>query len=220
MKNKLAKIVGTFGIFGIGSLGFSSYGQDTISSQNKIYSEKFHVNLNDTLQYIIKRDKWSGLREIFQLNKTQNYEEAWLYLPIKEEWYEIGIESEGTLVKQDLQKVEKILNEYKNECVCSFLRKDIYFIHNHPPSNCAQGLSRGDLVALAQHSILFDKHDVQGIVVEGKGMIEYSLNPRTKEEFFKKNKKDLKIRKIEKFMKLPYAELSKFFNIKTSKFEY
>ncbi len=30
MKNKLAKIVGTFGIFGIGSLGFSSYGQDNL----------------------------------------------------------------------------------------------------------------------------------------------------------------------------------------------
>jgi len=218
MKN----ITKTFAIAGITALGFlpvKSEGQ-SISSLRKVNSENFEINLKDNEQHVVKKNKEEGLKEIFQLNKIQKYEEAWLYIPFYEQWHEIGIESEYHTVSFDLPRIRNILDEHKNECGYFFMKKakEICFVHNHPLT-CKSGLSHGDLISLIATTQMFQDYDVRGIAVTNKGAIEYYLNPEKKEKLFLKNKKFLINRKIRKFEKMPYPEISKYFDIRFTKFD-
>jgi len=217
--SKTSKLLTIAGITLASLLPLKNYAQKQ-DSLKKIYSENFQINLNDDKQYITMGNKEQGLKGIFQLNKTQKYEEAWLYLPSQEKWCEFGIESKINEVMISTARVKDILNENKKVCKCLFLRNEeiIYIIHNHPLS-CKSGLSRGDLIALIKTNSELQNYDFKGIVVTDEGSIEYSLNPKEKEKLFKRDKKPLTNRKTKKLEKMSSSEISKFFDIKFTKFD-
>lgn len=55
------------------------------------YVDKLTVNLKNEYKNIVNKNEEEGVKDIRHLVKTSQYEEAWAYLPDKEQWVEIGV---------------------------------------------------------------------------------------------------------------------------------
>lgn len=163
------------------------------------YSEALFINLNEKRSYFTKKNEEDGIKDIIKINK--DYEEAWLYLPEKQVWYEIGIFSNSYSVKPYFPRIEEALKENKDI-------KELVFYHNH----LGEGFDRpsmGDLVALVNQNRIFPKYKIISKVITKDDITEYCLNSKTKEEALKKINFWGYRWSLEK-----YDELSKYFDIK------
>ncbi len=149
----------------------------------KLYSDTLKINLNDGIYYITKKDEKSGIEDIRKINN--NYEEAWLFLPEKQIWYETGIYSDSNSTFPFPLRIGDALKE--NQEI-----KELIFYHNHPGESYNKP-SINDMRHLFGQNFDYLGYKITGKIVADKGVVEYSLNSKGKEllEKAKKNPIDL-----------------------------
>ena len=144
---------------------------DRIFFSEKIYSENLCINLNEEVYHVVKKNETDGIRDIIKINN--GCEEAWLYLPEKQTWYEIGIFSDSTSVRPFTPRIKEILKE--NPDVTKLI-----FYHNHPGGYDLP--SQNDLMmSVYIRSRFFKDYKIFNKIIAKDGeVIEYSLNNKGK----------------------------------------
>lgn len=137
----------------------------------KIYSDILRINLDEKIFYVTKKDENSGLGDIKEINN--GYEEAWLYLPEKQIWYEYGIYSDSHSTKPFSPRIEGALKENPDV-------RELIFYHNHPGKNY-DWPSIGDQWTLIKQNFDFHKYKITGKILTQEGVVEYALNSKGKE---------------------------------------
>ncbi|MBA7689097.1 hypothetical protein ES703_97592 [subsurface metagenome] len=86
------------------AVGVMSYLATKTSQLYKIrptqYSNELVVNTSNKHKTIIKKNEKQGILDLEKLVQSSPYEEAWVYLPKKQEWIEVGV-SESNVIKGD-----------------------------------------------------------------------------------------------------------------------
>ncbi len=164
----------------------------------KLYSDTLKINLNDKIQYITKKNEERGIEDIRKINN--GYEEAWLYLPEKQIWYETGIYSDSNSTFPFPLRIGEALRENPDA-------KELIFYHNHPGERYNKP-SINDMRYLYEQNFDYLGYKITGKIVADKGVVEYSLNSKGKEllEEAKKNPIDL-------------TGIDKYFDINLRKYE-
>ena len=152
----------------------------------KVYSENLCINTNEKKYYVVKKNEEEGIKDIYKINKKGVYEEAWLYLPEKQEWHEIGINSDESSVEILDIRIENILKENKDI-------KEIIFYHNHP-GNSYPGLpskidfpSITDLFKSVYYNKILPDYKITNKIIAKENVIEFSLNPKGEEKLLEKD---------------------------------
>lgn len=181
------------------------YGQEDsffTDSLNRVYSENLCINLKDKIYHITKKSEEEGIKDLIKIC-NENYEEAWLYFPEKQIWYEIGIFSTPNSVKPFMPRIKKALEENPDA-------KELIFYHNHP----GEGFdlpSAGDMLGLMSNNLFFQEYKIVSKIITKEGLVEYSLNSKGKE----KSLENLNL--LEEYWEYQkpekYNELSRYFNI-------
>ena len=98
---------------------------ETISKKIK-YIPALVVNRENKVRTVIKKDEIEGIKDIKNLADTSAYEEAWAYLPEKQEWHEIGFDEEiinyEPTIRNDVDYKKKLSRE----------NNEIFIYHFHP----------------------------------------------------------------------------------------
>ena len=139
----------------------------------RVYSENLCINLNEKICYVTKKNEKEGIKDLIKICNG-DYEESWLYLPEKQIWYEIGINSDSNSVKPFLPRIEKALEENKDV-------KELIFYHNHPSEGFDQP-SINDILMLMHHNCIFQNYKIAGKIITKDEITEYSLNSKGKEK--------------------------------------
>ncbi len=172
-------------------------------SPQRIYSENLLINLNDGICYLTNKNEEQGIEDIRKINN--GCEEAWLYLPKKQTWYEIGIFSDSNSVKPLKPLIKKILKENPDA-------KELIFYHNHP----GEGYNRPsthDLELFIEQNFDYLEYKITGKIVADRGIVEYSLNSN-KEKLLKQAKKN----PIDIYRDNA-EDINKYFNISLAEYE-
>lgn len=171
-----------------------------------IYSDNLKINRIDSIYYFTNNTEKKGIEEIRKIN--DGYEEAWLYLPEKQIWYEIGIKGDSTSTLLCSQTVKKILNE--NPTI-----KELIFYHNHPRKGEYNQPSNNDMFSSLYANLNHLNHKVTGKIITKEGIVEYSLNDKGKEILEKEKQGVLNLDSY-----IVYEEdINKYFNIKFTKYK-
>jgi len=109
----------------------ASAGNDRICETPVRYLDDLVVNNSNSYRTVIKESEEEGIQEILRLVKSSPLEEAWIYLPKKSEWIEIG---------KNAKKEEKNGEQYRTkaeldgECLKSLMRHQdsLVVYHFHP----------------------------------------------------------------------------------------
>ena len=147
----------------------------------KVYSENLCINTNEKKYYAAKKNEEEGIKDIHKINNEKNaYEEAWIYLPEKEEWYEIGINSDAISVQPFYFRIKNILEENKDI-------SKIVFYHNHPGNEDIDFPSISDIHQSMKYNKILPDYKITNKIIAKQDVIEYSLNSAGKEKFAEKN---------------------------------
>ncbi len=137
----------------------------------KIYSDTLKINLNEKIFYVTKKNEADGIKNIQKISR--GYEEAWIYLPEKQIWYEYGIYSDSNSTTPFSPRIEEALKENPDI-------RELIFYHNHPSKN-SDWPSVRDQLTLIKQNFDFSKYKITGKILTQEGVIEYSLNSKGKE---------------------------------------
>jgi len=149
----------------------------------RINSENLCINTNEKKYYVAKKNEEEGIKDIHKINNEINneiYEEAWLYLPEKQEWYEIGINSDRISVQPSDIRIRRILEENKDI-------SKIIFYHNHPSKEDIDFPSIQDLFKSVYYDRILPDYKITNKIIAQQDVIEYSLNSRGKEKLLEKH---------------------------------
>ncbi len=169
----------------------------------KLYSDTLKINLDDKMHYVTKKDEKSGVEDIRKINN--GYEEAWLYLPEKQIWYETGIYSDSNSTHPFILRIGDALKE--NQDI-----KELIFYHNHPGEGYNKP-STNDLQYLLMQNFYYSGYKITGKIVADRGIVEYSLNSKGREVLEKAKKSNFPcvndIIDIKKYFNIDLAEYKK-----------
>ena len=132
-------------------------------SSEKIYSENLCINLNDAIFQVTKKNEEQGIKDLMKIC-NEGYEEAWLYLPEKQIWYETGIYSDSNSVKPCELRTKKALEENKDA-------SELIFYHNHPGEGFDRPSIR-DMLLSIYHYRIFPEHTLTNKVITKDNIIE------------------------------------------------
>ncbi len=149
-------------------------------------SDALQLNTNDFMYYVTNKNEEKGINDIKKIINNSNYEEEWLYLPEKQIWYEIGINSDSNSVKHSSSHIDKILEENKEV-------KELIFYHNHPGEGPSlKSPSMKDIKSMTSTSLYFSDYKVKEKICSKKGITEYFLTEEAIKEFKLKDSINLK----------------------------
>lgn len=137
----------------------------------RIYSDSLVININDGIYHVTNKNEEQGIEDIRKINN--GYEDAWLYLPEKQIWYEIGIHSDSESVKPFNSLIEKALEENSNV-------KELIFYHNHPEEGYDWPSFRDLSMAVYDNFVNPLGYKIVDKIIAKEGLVEYSLNSKGK----------------------------------------
>ena len=148
------------------------------------------LNRDDKVYFVTNKNEEEGIKDIKKIINNSNYEEAWLYLPEKQIWYETGFYSDSISVCTNYSIVNKILEKNKDI-------KELVFYHNHPWSpkyslNQIKYPSTTDVVETLGRTLDYSNYNIKGKVCSKGGVCEYSLTEKARKEFEIKNEIKIK----------------------------
>ncbi|MFB6245995.1 MAG: hypothetical protein ABEI74_00160 [Candidatus Pacearchaeota archaeon] len=109
-------------------------------------SGKLKINEDDNQTFLVKKEEKSGLRDIEEMLKKSEYEEAWIHFPKNKKWYGVGETSFLGGPKDDYAAA--VVVNYKKATIAynrSPKTKRATYIHNHPHGGAERMPSSGDL---------------------------------------------------------------------------
>ncbi|MBI2102338.1 hypothetical protein HYT55_00730 [Candidatus Woesearchaeota archaeon] len=144
---------------------------------------------------IVHKSETEALPDLRKLVREAKVEEAWVYLPEREEWHDIGLETTITdhsaSLNLDLEKIEQLATDYSI----------LHFYHIHPEPLDARVVPSADDIGSAIYFFCKYQHqrkkDFHYLLASSHGIMEYVLNGErfsdfcrfTKEEdFFERGK--------------------------------
>ncbi len=141
----------------------------------ELQSPNVLLNRDDGVSFVMNKNEEQGIEDIKKIINNSDYEESWLYLPEKQKWCEVGIESDSDFVVMSLPRIYKTLEENKNV-------KELIFYHNHP-LNSSKNPSFTDLTALIKLTKIFPDYKIKEKICSEYGITEYSLTEKAIKEF-------------------------------------
>ena len=100
------------------------------------YVNSLIVNRNKAIRTVALKNEFDGINDIKKLIKSSGYEEAWVYLPDKEEWIETGIDEEVN------NGQTMIMSDADYEISLSRSNNRIYVYHFHPTDEAIEKESK------------------------------------------------------------------------------
>ena len=190
--------------------------------KTEIYSPNLLLNRDDQIYFVTNKNEEQGIKDIRKIINNSKYEEAWIYLPERQKWYETGIEAKHSLkwsyVTEDMVLKKIILGKEKKI-------KEIVFYHYHPSfydskscNYCSSYPSTPDLNALIINTKTFNNYNVKGKVCSKAGIVKYSLTEKAIKEFQTKDSINLDDYAVEKIENRRILN-GNYFNIKFTPFE-
>ena len=175
----------------------------------KVYSENLCINLNEKIYHVTKKNEEEGVNDLIKIC-NKDYEEAWLYLPEKQKWYEIGIHSDSVSVKPFMLRIEEALEENKDV-------KKLIFYHNHPGE--VSGDPRPSILdfnVLNDQSRIFSDYKIVSKIITKSNIVEFYLNSKGKEKLLEDQDWIFKgvFITMEYWGDKGYDKLSEYFDIK------
>lgn len=109
-------------------------------------SEKLSMNEDNKKTFLVQKNEKEGLKDIENILKNSEYEEAWIYFPKNKEWYGVGETSFLGGPKDDYEAAA-LVNYQKGTIAYnrSPKTKRATYIHNHPHGGAERIPSSGDL---------------------------------------------------------------------------
>ena len=189
-------------IFGLVISSFSAF---SVCAQDKDvkfkYLENLVVNNDSTYRTIVYKNEEEGIEDMLKLVKTSKLEEAWIFLPNWNLWYEIGKTSRNYFKEGTYFSTISIDGEFRDKLIRE--NDNLVYYHFHPEFNSEdiykkifgqniiiQGaiLSHGDLIEAITSTRDFYKYHPNGktkfSTVSGEGIIDFYMT----EEGLKANK--------------------------------
>ncbi len=90
-----------------------------VHDRTLVLTDKLSVNTINLDRYITRLDEQEGLKNIRELLTTPSFEEAWMYLPFKKEWHEVG-------------KKEKIYEDGKRASIDHDINYELRLMQRNP----------------------------------------------------------------------------------------
>ncbi len=152
----------------------------------EIQSNTLKLNKNDFTYYVTNKNEEWGINDIKKIINASNYEERWLYLPEKQKWFEIGVnsyvkekESGASTYKEDIKRILE-----KNKDV-----KELIFYHNHPSLEMTslESPSIADIRTMVSEVLYFPNYKIKQKICSKEGITEYFLTEKAIKEFSSKD---------------------------------
>ena len=95
---------------------------DILSQSSKPikYLNDIVVNNENDFRIVVKKTEKEGVKDIIKLCESSHYEDAWVYIPSKKLWVEVGIDEElhsnclsfGSSYYYDIHYLESIMDKF------------------------------------------------------------------------------------------------------------
>ena len=148
--------------------------------RTEMQSDNLLLNRDNQIYFATNKNEEQGINNIKRIIDNSKYEELWLYLPEKQKWYEIGINSyideEGSKVENTKNDIKKILEKEKI--------KELIFYHNH---NYFPHPSTNDIASMMQNTLYFSNYKIKEKICSKYGITEYFLTEKAIKEFKSKD---------------------------------
>jgi len=151
-----------------------------------IESPNLLLNRDDQIYFVTNKNEEQGINDIKKIINNSNYEEAWVYLPEKQKWFEVGFDSytlskKFAMVSSNKNDINKILEKNKDI-------KELIFYHNHPsfPDDSQETEKFPpffDIRIMVDYTLSFPDYKIKNKICSKYGITEYSLTEKAKKDF-------------------------------------